>query len=123
MHSVETARSPEIKKQCMRKSQRSRDFSAAILAQNSHSQPLNCLIRDISQAGAQIRVNAAQPVPKSGYLINLRTRSAYEAKAVWRRGSLTGLSLGKQHTINDTLPADLEFLRGLFVAAKLRQVA
>ena len=106
----------------LRKSQRKREFTAGVLAHDDHSEPLNCLIRDTSDDGAQIRVSAAQPVLEPGYMINLKTRTAYEARAVWRRGSLTGLSLGKEYAINDLLPAHLEFLRSFFIEAKLRQV-
>jgi hypothetical protein len=110
------------KQQYFRKSGRTRAFAAGLLARDGHSEPLSCLIRDISPEGAQIRINAAQPIPASGYMINLKTRSAYHAHAVWRRGSLSGLSLGEEHAINDLLPADLKFLRSFFIEAKLRQV-
>jgi len=108
--------------QCLRKSPRTKAFTAGLLANDDHSEPLSCLIRDISQDGAQIRVNAVQPVSEQGYMINLDTRSAYRVHAVWRRGSLTGLSLGTEYAIGDLLPANLEFLRSLFMEAKLRQV-
>jgi len=97
-------------------------FAAGLLARDDHSEPLNCLIRDIGPEGAQIRVDAAQPVPPSGYMINLKTRSVYRARAVWRRGSLSGLSLGEEHALNDLMPADLKLLRSFFMEAKLRQV-
>jgi hypothetical protein len=123
MHRVGAAQSLSQQQELLlRRSQRTREFAAGILAQNDHSRPLNCLIRDISDHGAQIRVNAAQPVLEPCYMINLRTRSGYEAHAVWRLGSLTGLRLGKEYVITDSLPAHLEFLRSLFTQAKLRQV-
>jgi hypothetical protein len=123
MHKVGTAHIlSQEQKLLLRKSQRTHEFAAGILAHDDHSQPLNCLIRDISDHGAQIRVNAAQPVPEPCYMINLRTGSGYEAHAVWRHGSLTGLRLGKEYAITDSLPAHLEFLRSLFREAKLRQV-
>lgn len=106
----------------LRKSQRKREFVAACLARDNHSEPLNCLIRDISEDGAQIRLNADQPVPAQVYMINLKTGSAHEAQVVWRRESLTGLSLGKKYAINALLPAHLEFLQSLFIEAKMRQV-
>lgn len=119
----EAATGPIVRKtQCLRKLQRTRTFAAGLLARNGHLEPLNCLIRDLSPGGAQIRFSAAHPIPSSGYLINLKTRSAFRARAVWQRGSLSGLSLGEEHAINDLLPADLKFLRSFFIEAKLRQV-
>ena len=122
MNQAATAYTFGKQEQCFRKAQRTRALIAGLLAPDDHSEPLNCLIRDISPDGAQIRVNPAQPAPESGYLINLKTRSAYHVHAVWRQGSLTGLSLGEERVINDLLPAHLEFLRSLFIEAKLRQV-
>ena len=108
-------------KQCLRKSPRTGEFSAGLLARDDRSEPLNCLIRDVSPDGAQIRVNAAVPVPAQGYMINLKTRSAHHVHAVWRQGSLTGLGLGDAYAIDDSLPRHLEFLGSLFIEAKLRQ--
>ncbi len=120
MNHAGMANSP--RKQCLRKVPRTRALTAGLLTRDDCSEPLNCLIRDISPDGAQIRMNATQPVPESGYMINLKTRSAYHMHAVWRRGSLTGLTLGEERVINDLLPAQLEFLRSIFIEAKLRQV-
>lgn len=122
MRSAGIAFQSQKHEQCLRKSQRTSEFTAGLLARDDYSEPLNCLIRDISQDGAQIRVNATLPVPEQGYMINLKTRSAHYVHAVWRRGSLTGLGLGEAYAINDLLPANLEFLKSLFHEAKMRQV-
>lgn len=107
--------------QCQRKFPRTSAFNAGLLVRDDHSEPLNCLIRNISRDGAQIRASAAQPVPDRGYMVNLKTRCVYQTRAVWRRGSLTGLDLIQTYAIDDSLPAHLEFLRSLFVEAKLHQ--
>ena len=108
--------------QCQRKSPRTSAFSAGLLVRDGHSEPLNCLIRNISQDGAQIRVSAAQSVPEQGYMINLQSRCVYQTRAVWRRGSLAGLGLDQKIAINNMLPANLEYLGRLFQDAKMRQV-
>jgi hypothetical protein len=108
--------------QCQRKSPRTSAFSAGLLVGDDRSEPLNCLIRDISRDGAQIRVNAAQPVPERGYMINLMNRCVYQTRAVWRRGSLAGIGLDQKVAIDNLLPANLEFLGRLFLEAKMRQV-
>ena len=104
---------------CQRKFPRKSEFNAGLLVRDDHSEPLNCLIRNVSRDGAQVRVNAAQPVPEQGYMVNLKTRCVYQTRAVWRQGSLTGLGLTQAYAIDDVLPVHLEFLRSLFVEAKL----
>ena len=115
-------RATEAAFQCQRKSPRTSAFSAGLLVRDGHSEPLNCLIRNISRDGAQIRVNAAQSVPEQGYMINLKSRCMYQTRAVWRRGSLAGLGLDQKIAINNLLPANLEYLGRLFLEAKMRQV-
>ena len=122
MHRVEIGRLAHKQEQNLRKSERKRELTAGLFARDDYSEPLCCLIRDLSEEGAQIRINATEPLPEPGYIINLKTRSAQEARAVWRQGSVTGLSLGKKYAINDTLPNNLVFLKSLFTEAKLRQI-
>lgn len=121
MHRADRDRIFPIQKHCLRTLQRKREFAAGLLAKDGHSQPRNCLIRDVSPAGAQIRIAGIPPVPDEAYLINLRGRLAYHARAVWQRGSLTGLRFEKSYVINKLLPADLEFLRTLLIEANLHQ--
>src|SRR5262245_6111489 len=90
-----------------RESARSRLFSAGVLVNDA--QRLNCLIRDISPQGAQIRLDASQLVPESGFLINLKSGSAHRAYPVWRKGSLSGLRLAEVYAMT-ALPAHLEYL-------------
>ena len=94
---------------------------AGLLIQNDHSEPVECLIRNLSIGGAQIRVSATRPVPEPGYLINLKARFAFHALPVWRLGSLAGLSFDGMHVINDLLPVHLDFLKCHFIERKLRQ--
>jgi hypothetical protein len=108
---------------CLRKSPRKRDYAAALLIRDNHSQPVNCLIRDVSSSGAQVRLSAAQSVPEPGYLVSLKYRTVYHTHAVWRRGSLTGLSFDQQYRIEDELPSHLQFLQRLLVEVLLNYPA
>lgn len=105
-----------------RKSERKREFTAGFLADRGGAFVLDCLIRDVNATGAQIRASLAQPIPDEAYLVNLKNRSAFQAHAIWRRTSLAGFGFKREYVINDVLPVHLEFLRSLFIAAKLRQV-
>jgi len=107
MHWFETERT--FGKQCHRQSARVRVFSAGSLA-NDGQPGLNCLIRDISPQGAQIRLSASQLVPDSCYLIDLKNGAAHHARPVWRKGTLSGLRLDETHALN-ALPAHLEYLK------------
>lgn len=105
MHCVETERMDGSN--CPRESARSRLFGAGVLVNDG--QRLNCLIRDISPQGAQIRLNASQLVPDTGFLINIKSGSAHRAYPVWRKGSLSGLRLTEAYAMT-ALPAHLEYL-------------
>lgn len=117
MHWVETKRTDVRPSQSGRQSERhperqferSRLFGAGILVEDGGPGRFNCLIRDISPHGAQIRIKASQLVPASSYLINLRSGWAHHAQPVWRKGSLAGLRLNEAHALA-VLPAHLEYL-------------
>lgn len=115
-----TRKSP-IEILCARAVQRNREFTAALLTRDGGSAPYHCLIRNLSPAGAQIRVGATPPVPHDAFLINLGSRLAYHAQIVWQLGTLAGLSFDKSYVINKLLPADLEFLNSMYLEAKSHQ--
>jgi hypothetical protein len=52
-----------------------------------------CLIRNLSEAGAKIEIQAETPIPSSFMLIDIKNRVAYEAEMVRRRGRDVGLKL------------------------------
>jgi hypothetical protein len=108
--------------QCQRKSPRTRELAAALLASsNQHTAPLDCVIRNINPAGAQVRVSRDASIPEPGYLINLKSGSAWGIQTLWRRGSLTGLSLLWEFAIDSALPPHMEFLLRLHREGKKRQ--
>jgi hypothetical protein len=90
-----------------------------VLASDDRTEPLNCLVREISQGGAQIRINAVQSISEPGYLIVLKACSAYRIHVVWQRGSLAGLSYDEQYRINENLPLHLRFLQRLLIEAPI----
>ena len=106
---------------CQRILPRKRELAAALLVSSDQAAPLDCLIRDITQAGAQIRVSRATPIPEQGYLIDLKSGTAWTIQTVWRRGSLTGLRFLREFAINNALPAHMEFLVRLYLEGKKRQ--
>jgi hypothetical protein len=110
--------------QYQRKLPRKRELAAALLASsNEHTLPLDCVIRDINPAGAQVRVSRDAAIPEPGYLIDLKSGSAWCIQTVWRRGSLTGLNLLREFAIDGALPPQMEFLPRLYREGKKRQAA
>jgi len=107
---------------CRRASPRQRVFQAAVLAEHADSAPLDCLIRDIAQHGAQLRLNPGQRAPETAYLVNLMSRMAYPANRIWQRGNRAGVSFKGGGRISADLPSDLAFLEAIFVMGKLRQI-
>ena len=108
---------------CRRLSRRRRLFQAAVLAEDADHTPLDCLIRDISASGAQLRLNPGQHVPRNAYLINLMSRMAYLTDRVWQRGTLAGVSFDGGGVLGPGWPSDLHFLENHFIVGKLRQIA
>ena len=105
-----------------RKVERKRAFTAGLLVYGGGAFVLDCLIRDIGAAGAQVRISKAQPIPNEAYLIDLRTWLGYQTCRIWHRSSLAGFRFEQEYPLNGMLPSNLEFLRSLFIEAQLRQV-
>lgn len=118
----DTARARRPRKSERRKAERKRAFTAGLLAYGGGAFVLDCLIRDIGATGAQIRTSTAQAMPNDAYLIDLKTWMGYQANRVWYRSSLAGFSFEKEYPLSGALPAQLEFLRELFIEGQLRQV-
>jgi hypothetical protein len=113
-----TGRDP---KQDLREAHRIREFSAAVIVDLDDMLPVNCLVRDSSADGAQVRLSSSQTVADGSYLVNLKSRTAFQLRPVWRRSSLVGFKFEDTHVLDNSLPDHLEFLKSIFVEAKLRQ--
>ncbi|MET0294740.1 MAG: hypothetical protein ABW042_06940 [Phenylobacterium sp.] len=60
---------------------------------------VDCSIRNISEAGAQLRVAAVQALPQTFTLIHVLDGVAYEATLAWRRGDLAGARFTARHDL------------------------
>lgn len=73
---------------------------------------IDCLILDLSEAGAHVRVQNDQTVPESVILVRLRDRIAHEATVVWRRDRGTiGLKFESAHNLEEAKTPGLRTLR------------
>ena len=53
---------------------------------------LDCVIRNLSVAGAQVELPSTVGVPDAFTLIDAQTGTSYEAKVAWRKGNRMGVS-------------------------------
>src|SRR5215472_808538 len=85
-----------------RNSQRKRTLFKGVLSYGQNCAfTVDCVIADISEAGARVQLQPGPPVPTDVYLVHLRERVAYEATVAWRRGNDLGLRLGTRHDLEN----------------------
>lgn len=76
---------------------------------------LDCTIRDLSESGAKITLAKHQSLPDDLYLIVVKHAVAYKAKVVWQKFPVRGLTFTKRYDLAEALPAEVAFLRRLWV--------
>jgi hypothetical protein len=83
---------------------------------------LDCTIRDLSPVGAQVSLPTVEPIPATVYLIEVTGRIAYKANVAWWRPQSVGLAFQETHELDQELPSRPEFLKRVWMEAKLEQV-
>jgi hypothetical protein len=81
---------------------------------------VDCVIADISEAGARVQVQPGPPVPTDVFLVHLRERAAYEATVAWRRNNNLGLKFVARYDLENPTTEDLKVLRQHCVEHELR---
>jgi hypothetical protein len=76
---------------------------------------IDCAIRDISEGGARISLSRLQPLPLDLFLIVIKYGIAYRARIVWQKFPARGLKFLTPYFLDGAMPADLSFLRKLWV--------
>lgn len=84
------------------------------------AQCFDCTIRDLTKAGARISLPRNQPIPSSVYLINMRDRTAHEAKVAWNNGKEVGLSFVKSYPLSEITDPKLSYLKQLWHERAMR---
>jgi hypothetical protein len=80
----------------------------------------SCAIRDITDAGARIKLPSPhQTLPANVLLIDVRQGAAYMADVVWSRPPEFGLHFTARHDMN-ALPTEISYLRRIWVDASVR---
>ena len=102
----------EIPENDPRTAPRKRTLFKGILSYGQNcSFSVDCVIADLSAAGARVQIDAGPPVPTDVYLVHVRERAAYRAKVAWRRGDKLGLSFAERYSLDDPATEDLKVLR------------
>jgi hypothetical protein len=78
------------------------------------TQFVDCTIRDISPAGAGIRLFVDHDLPQRVYLIVMRDGVAHEAEVRWQSRTNYGLKIRRSFSMDAPLPEEWEFLKALW---------
>ncbi len=81
---------------------------------------VECVIADLSEAGARVQIQPGPPVPSSVFLVHLREHAAYEATVAWRRDDNLGLKFVARHDLENPTTEDLKVLRQHCIEHQLR---
>jgi hypothetical protein len=80
----------------------------------------DCVIRDLSDGGARVRVSAAIPLPASLSLMVVRDGLLFGATIVWRRGDELGLKFNSKLDLQDQVDRELRPVQAIWKALASR---
>jgi hypothetical protein len=68
---------------------------------------LECTVRDLSETGARLRVDAPDALPAVFHLVWSADRAVLEVESVWRSGTETGVKFLSKHDMQGRLSSEL----------------
>jgi PilZ domain len=74
-----------------RKRQRSRVFWEGKVSFNRRQSVLDCVVRNMSDAGAKLAVTGSAFVPREFELVIPKRQAAYQARIIWRQSDEVGI--------------------------------
>lgn len=107
---------------CRRERPRQRVLLAGKIVQGNGLSP-DCTIRNLTDAGAQIRVAPGQAIPDAFHLIEIRSGMAYRAEVAWRTPSTAGLKFSDRIDLSQAGGAAPVHLRTLWLGCAQRGVS
>ena len=81
-----------------------------------HAMSFDCMIRNLTEAGAMLRVAANQAIPERFTLLHVNGGIAFEAKLSWRRGEDAGAEFLSRHDLKGSVDDEYRALRHVWVA-------
>ena len=103
-----------------RPQRRTRVLLGGIIAFFDGAEHFDCTIRDLTNAGARVARPRNQPIPSMVYLVNMRDRTAHEAKVAWSNGKEVGLSFIKSFALHEIADPNLAYLKRLWHERAMR---
>jgi hypothetical protein len=76
----------------------------------------DCTIRNVTEAGAMLRVAGNQAIPDSFTLLHVGEGVAFDAKLLWRRGEDAGVAFHGRHDLQGPVDEAYQPLRRVWVA-------
>ncbi len=100
----------------LRKHPRRRTLLSGKLVFEAGARSIDCLIRDMSESGAKIRLPGPELLPSQLWLIEMSGGVAHQCHITWRHQQELGLEFERSESLKGAVPADLTALRRLWVA-------
>jgi hypothetical protein len=104
----------------LRRSARQRTFLGAKLVYGEEAYTVDCVVRDVSETGARVKLPAGQAVPDHLYLLEVRSGVAYESRVAWKRHPEIGLQFLRQYELADASTPHLKILKRLWLETQQR---
>lgn len=103
----------QVETEQRRQTSRQRCLFSCRIVFGSEAFTLDCTIRDVSDAGARIRLPTSMSLPSS-FRVILRDGMCQEAETVWRRGQELGVRFLAPVDLHDPTDASVRLLRRLW---------
>jgi len=81
-------------------------FKATVVFGDERS-TANCVVRDLSETGARLKLDVAGDLPTKFHLIWMADRAVIEVEAVWRSQGELGVKFLSKHNIQGRLSSEL----------------
>jgi hypothetical protein len=95
---------------------------SGLIARREEERAFNCVIRNISEGGAEISPKQPVVLGEQLYLLVPRNQAGYLASVAWIKDGRAGLSFAQAWDVARGLPAELRFLGSRLAHAKLSQM-
>ena len=90
-----------------RKTPRQRTFLGACVTFNRQNSTLDCLVRNLSDNGAQLQLSDTVALPSSFDLEIAKQQRSYSAHIRWRAGERIGVAFAEEPSAAEVVPLDL----------------
>ncbi len=98
-----------------RRAARRRVLYSGKLVNDDASSTIDCVIRDLSETGAKVRLAGSTPVPAEVWLIEVREGLAFRCRVAWRASPELGLEFTSSHDLKDAATPELRMLKRIWV--------